>query len=309
VKPKILYHPQEHSNLLAVFLEPIWREYFDIEPIDFGKHYDPRQYAIWVKQVRSDDWYRQWQDLGHKIIIDHFWDSEVTLVPTRNDQILTMRMPNWAWYNESLWYQHLGYDRYRRSPDRKYFFFMAMRKRAKHRDEILAKMQPLLEHSLYSYVHRGKFLFGDLEDSDVAHQRYLNPQWYDTTQFSMVVETVIDDGNFVSEKIFKPLAFQHAFIVWAGCGVLDYLKTQGFETFSHRIDESYNQIIDSAQRLEKIFQAVYELYKDFQSGKDLFMDPESQAKLEHNRHHFYHSNTRNWFIRDGVDPIREFLES
>lgn len=309
MKHKILYHPEEHSNLIAEFLLPIWNEYFDIEPINFDRAYDPRIYSIWTKHLRSHDWHDKWRESGYKIIIDHFWDSATNQLSDRHEQTLTVRMPNWSWYNESLWYQHLGYDSYQRSPNRQYFFLMLMRKISEHRNMILDVMKPFLDSSLYSYVHREKTLIGDLDDTDPRHQRYLNTAWYNDTQFSMVVESTIGVPCFVSEKIFKPMAFQHAFVVWGVPGTLDYLKQQGFETFDHIVDESYDNIQDPVQRLDKIFQEVNVLYQQFQSHTDLFSDAESLARVEHNFHRFYHPQVRDWFVQDAVIPILEFLES
>lgn len=309
MKFKILYRPDDHSNLTTVFLEPIWKKYFDIEPINPEKTYDPKKCAVWVKHLGHQNWHLPWKNQGHKVIIDNFWDSETTLRPVRDDRTLIMRMPNWSWYNESLWYQFLGYDSYRRFLKRKKFFFMPMRKALKHRDQIFAKMTSMLDDSLYSFVHRGKILPGDLDAADPAHQRYMNPEWYDTTQFSMVVESTIGRPDFISEKIFKPSAFQHAFIVWAGPMTLAYLKKQGFETFDHIVDESYDLITDNDKRLEKIYQEIRRLYTEYKSGKDLFTDAESIKRINHNFYQFYHPNVQDWFVEDGVMPIMEFLES
>jgi hypothetical protein len=308
IKPTILYHIEEHSNLTACFLEPIWKEFFDIAPIDPLEDYDPKTCVLWVKHLRTNDWHLSWASKGYKIIIDHFWDSATNLQPDINSNILTMRMPNWSWFNESLWYQSLGYQNYQRRAEKKYCFLMLMRKVTKHRDMIWKKSNSVISTGLCSYVHRGVTVPGDIDTTDVRHQRFINSQWYNSTQFSIAVDSTIDEPHFVSEKIFRPMAFQHPFVIWGICNSLTYLKSLGFETFDHVIDESYDNEPVHIQRLEKIITVVKELIKDFKDG-DLFGDAISREKIHHNFYRFYHPDVRKWFIQDAVMPILEFVES
>ena len=87
-----------------------------------------------------------------------------------------------------------------------------------------------------------------------------------------------------SEKALKPFAFKHPMIVWGPPGYLQWLRTWGFQTFGHCIDESYDIIQNHQQRLEKIIQEVARLNA---TSKDYFEDSLTQKILEHNYNVFY----------------------
>ncbi len=87
---------------------------------------------------------------------------------------------------------------------------------------------------------------------------------YENTYFSLVTETsfpfkrfhygvfenaITDVGRILSEKIFKPIAMKHPFIVVSNPRTLELLRTLGYKTFSPWIDESYDLIEDDAERL------------------------------------------------------------
>ena len=77
------------------------------------------------------------------------------------------------------------------------------------------------------------------------------------TKISVVLETVFDGPKIhLTEKIFRPIACGHPFILAAGPGSLDYIKSYGFKTFSPWIDESYDEETDSVSRLHKIVNAM-----------------------------------------------------
>jgi hypothetical protein len=68
-----------------------------------------------------------------------------------------------------------------------------------------------------------------------------------------VLETLFDDCRWhLTEKSLRPIACGKPFILAATPGSLEYLRTYGFETFNGLIDESYDTIIDSKDRLTAI---------------------------------------------------------
>lgn len=309
MKPLILYHPEEHSNLTASFLQPLWNKFFDCEPWDHQCFYDPKKTVLWIKHLDPLPWYQEYQDRGFKVVVDHLWDNPVTVGPLCQDNQLTLQCGNWIWYNESLWYQNLKYDQFERRYDRKYFFLMLMRKKLDHRDRLLDKMQPFLDESLYSYVFQNKMLATDLDPADDLFQRYYDPLWYNQSEFSMVAESCIDDNHYISEKSFKPMAFQQGFLIWGSPNTLKYLHSLGFETFPHYIDESYDYIIDDSVRLRLISDQVDYLYKKWRQGDTLFGDSISQEKIKHNRNLFYHPDIADRFVREIIHPIMEFVDA
>ena len=76
---------------------------------------------------------------------------------------------------------------------------------------------------------------------------------YDQTFISVITETLMDEGTlFCSEKTWRSIIVGHPFIILAGKGMLEYLKSQGFQTFSKWIDEGYDDIDNQIDRIKFI---------------------------------------------------------
>jgi hypothetical protein len=104
-----------------------------------------------------------------------------------------------------------------------------------------------------SYV---KFDLFDQEWGEI----YLKPEPYIDTYFSLVTETVFEyPYSFRTEKIWKPVAIGHPFVVAANYGYYRDLRNLGFQTFSHVIDESFDLIENNQKRIEKIAAVVEDL--------------------------------------------------
>jgi len=90
---------------------------------------------------------------------------------------------------------------------------------------------------------------------------YLEPQAYIDTYFSLVTETVCaeSDISFRTEKIAKPLAIGHPFIVASTPGFYRDLRSLGFRTFGHVIDESFDLIPNAQDRMVRIIDIVADL--------------------------------------------------
>jgi hypothetical protein len=112
---------------------------------------------------------------------------------------------------------------------------------------------------------------------------YLYHRPYVDTYFSLVTETVCaeSDISFRTEKIAKPLAMGHPFIVAANRGFYRDLRNLGFRTFSSVIDESFDLIDDSQARMDRLIAVV----QDICSG-DLgsFLD-QSRSICKYNQQH------------------------
>jgi hypothetical protein len=73
----------------------------------------------------------------------------------------------------------------------------------------------------------------------------LNEQATLDSWFSIVSETQYEDKQrtvFLSEKVFKPIACQHPFVILGNKGSLKELKKLGYKTFHDLIDESYDNM-------------------------------------------------------------------
>ena len=110
------------------------------------------------------------------------------------------------------------------------------------------------------------------------------------TQISVVLETVFDDNRIhLTEKTLRPIACGHPFILAAGPGSLEYVKSYGFKTFAPWIDESYDQETDSLKRLEKIIRSM----KQIQNLQGQELENFSQAVkqiADFNKKHFFSNN-------------------
>lgn len=93
-------------------------------------------------------------------------------------------------------------------------------------------------------------------------------QYFNNSYFSVVTETmyryypddqIISPGCFFSEKIFKPLAMKHPFIVVGTSGYLSTLRERGYKTFAPYIDESYDMITSPKERMDAIVNEIRRL--------------------------------------------------
>lgn len=89
---------------------------------------------------------------------------------------------------------------------------------------------------------------------------YINADAYIDTYFSVVTETVFDyPYSLRSEKIYKPIAVGHPFVAVANRGFYRDLHRAGFRTFGHLIDESFDQIDNNQDRLDRIIAVIQDL--------------------------------------------------
>jgi hypothetical protein len=89
---------------------------------------------------------------------------------------------------------------------------------------------------------------------------YLRAEPYIDTYFSLVTETVVDyPYSLRSEKIYKPISMGHPFVAVANRGFYQDLRHVGYQTFGHLIDESFDQIDNNQDRLDRITQVVEDL--------------------------------------------------
>jgi hypothetical protein len=106
---------------------------------------------------------------------------------------------------------------------------------------------------------QGSFIKNHLFDNEWG-DIYIKPEQYIDTYFSLVTETVFDyPYSFRTEKIWKPIAMGHPWIVAANCGYYRDMRNLGFKTFDHVIDESFDQIENNTDRLKRIVTVVEDL--------------------------------------------------
>jgi len=73
---------------------------------------------------------------------------------------------------------------------------------------------------------------------------------------SIVTETFFTGPLYFSEKIFNSMLYNHFFIYLGPTHSLKYLRSLGFKTWSHIIDESYDDIENPAGRLYAVTNSI-----------------------------------------------------
>lgn len=126
---------------------------------------------------------------------------------------------------------------------------------------------------------------------------------FDDTYFSVVTETVFYDDKymfhqgknhvapvmscmFLTEKVTKPIAMMHPFILVTRPYALETLRKRGYKTFSPYIDETYDTIVDDDLRMQHIVNEVKRLSK--QSNSEWLTWCENIKEIvEYNRELFF----------------------
>lgn len=108
------------------------------------------------------------------------------------------------------------------------------------------------------------------------------PRLYTDTYFSVVTETVFAyPYSFRTEKIWKSVLMGHPWIVLANAGFVRDMRNLGFRSFTGLIDESYDQIENNQERLDRVVQEIQRLCSQ---DLDQFAR-DSQDICEYNRRH------------------------
>jgi hypothetical protein len=289
-------------------------EYFNIIYIE--DQLPPPKTSLLVSNLTENRWYQDLHNQGYPLIVDLLWGVDTFELPNS----FSLINANWFWYHEALLYQRQGLNQY--IPNRTYVkkALMPMGLRKKSHDLLFDMVTNYLDDFIYSYVERlGKYLPDDApanfwnktEKQNTKqtgqNQRYFNPIWYDSTYFSLVSETTVNNDNtkplHITEKSFKPMAFYHPFMIFGQQGVLKYLRSQGFETFENLFDESYDNDFDESIRVKKIVDNI----KSFKYSE---FDDLTNQKIRHNHNLFFDIPRIVTHIeQEIVYPILEFFEN
>lgn len=111
------------------------------------------------------------------------------------------------------------------------------------------------------------------------NDRIFTPLMYLDTIFSLVSESEYEEGVlFVTEKTWKPVSSNHPFLIFGNPGVLEYLKSLGYETYPELFDENYdsmdyhNKLYHIRGTLEKYTSIYFTEYFDiYNSVRDKIM--------------------------------------
>jgi len=136
-----------------------------------------------------------------------------------------------------------------------------------------------------------------IQDSNLPHFikfKIFNDEWgeiyleaapYIDTYFSLVTETILEyPYSFFTEKIAKPLAIGHPWIAATNSGFYRDIKNLGFRTFGHVVDESFDSIENTQDRMNRIAEIVKDLC---QQDLPAFLT-ECESVCKYNQQHLYH---------------------
>ena len=159
------------------------------------------------------------------------------------------------------------------------FTFLFLNKRSRpHRDLLTNYLNErrLLDDALWSYISHdirisdgyADFISNTNADAKMGDiccdtswpDGLLNHRLYTDTYFSVVTETNPDmPYQYFTEKIYKVLLMGHPFILASAPGSYKFLHNAGYKTFSDQIDESFDSIIDTSTRMQRISESVEKL--------------------------------------------------
>jgi hypothetical protein len=300
MKIDLVLRPNEFTSFTSFYLEEFWRRYFNISLYDSQKTYDKNRtlFAVWWMNVDTDPWVKDMQSQGYKIVVDNLWERR-----TYRDDFYWIEHKYSMGWNESLWWEALGYSTYYPQKNLEYIALLQLRLQKPERDCIVDSFDALLPKILWSYLSRGKLLPNDADMNDPSVQRYMHESWYNTTYCSVVTESFQHGDIHISEKSYKPLAYYHPFMVLGCPGTLQSLKEAGFETFNNLFDESYDTIDNFESRLKIVKSNLENI--DLKDYDKLTLD-----KLEHNHNHFFNkARTLELIEKEIIIPLIEYAET
>lgn len=121
----------------------------------------------------------------------------------------------------------------------------------------------------------------EMEDTGFYINR-INHKVCDDSWVSIISEARFEDEEgtvFLSEKVFKPIASHHPFIVMGNKHSLKELKKLGYKTFSNWIDESYDEL-DNLDRMDAIIKVLKDIDK-IENKLDWFRSMEEVLKFNY----------------------------
>jgi len=292
MKTKLVLRSGDFTSFHISYLQFYWTRYFDISYFELGKAYESNSLFVVGHDQIDSEFCKQLTDQNHRVVVDYLWNPRQAR--TCKDYYL-LKNANWHWYNQSIWYRKLGYHRYQ--PDKNYrkLAFMQIEESEFNKHPISSIGKEKLDEFIWNT---------QTDRTGIEGQTFFNPQWYNDTYFSLTVD-VYSNGKFIncSEKIFKPIAFYHPFLVIGGFQTLDYLRFLGFETYENIFDESYDTEVSYLRRLYNVIENI----NNFTARE---YDAITLTKLQHNRAHFFDQQlVQSRMLSEIVEPLLHYAES
>lgn len=130
---------------------------------------------------------------------------------------------------------------------------------------------------------------------------------YQNTYCEIVLETLFDDNRLhLTEKILRPIAMGHPFLLCATAGSLQYLRDYGFKTFDSVINEDYDLISNPMDRLSAVIKTMKTIANWTVSEKQQKFS-QMQKIAEFNKNYFFSNNFRGMIISELTTNLKHGL--
>jgi hypothetical protein len=165
-----------------------------------------------------------------------------------------------------------------------------------HRDILWNQLNAIDGLSARGHVNYGT---GKNRIGAQAHQHHWSDghpsmDLYNDSWIEIVPETLYRDGYFMTEKIAKPIATKTPFLIVSSRFYLEYLRQQGFQTFSNIIDEKYDRQPLVEDRIRLMLVQLQDIIKN---GSEEFYK-ECAAVLKHNQNRLFEIDGRKQYELD-----------
>lgn len=119
------------------------------------------------------------------------------------------------------------------------------------------------QDAVTDFVKNGPYFCDSNNHQSHNDHRRVPESLYYNSYCHLVIETLFDadqsGGAFLSEKTYKAIKFGQPFVIIGTAHSLSTLRQQGYRTFDHAIDNSYDEITDNTKRWLAIRKSILEI--------------------------------------------------
>jgi hypothetical protein len=173
-----------------------------------------------------------------------------------------------------------------------------------HRSRVINVTREELTHTLWENLPveaDGLWLEADPDSSD---KHIFNYDIYKNSLVSVVTEThFIEKDTFFTEKIFKPIAAGHPFILLGSWRMLEALRKLGYRTDFDMFDDSYDSIISNSSRFAEVHEHLIKWVSLSRDEKEKSIQ-RSMDVIIHNQELFRKTD----YIKNGYKSLYSAIE-
>lgn len=263
--------PYRYTGQLAMFdQEPIQMEYFtdwvNFNPNSFPEDYEYNATGDLYKHLTPEEFiFRHFSAIDNPILCHSERNSpEVELFKQNHFKtvhyfyhglIARDWFRHWAHYHMPTSEDALRFGMYCRDASGSRAYRLELLERlVPYKDQLHYNLQdPIYNINPMLNIHYRST--GDQYDSTASTT--IVPEDCAKFDIQIVPETLFDtQKTHLTEKVFKPIVMRQPFIIVGPPNSLEYLESYGFKTFGDYWDESYDKILDPAERMDAILKVI-----------------------------------------------------